>query len=85
MAQLRPRDLPRLRDDLVTFGSAPLFASVEWHHQWIVRGHWRNQAFGEGRKQRRPTWISPYVKGPEDAPMLGGEKVYMVNDGGKHG
>ena len=54
--------------------------SVEWHHQWIVRGHWRNQAFGEGRKQRRPVWISPHVKGPEGAPMLGGEKVYVVNE-----
>lgn len=50
--------------------------NVEWHHSWIVRGHWRNQAHGVGRQERRPIWIAPYVKGPEDAPLLGGEKVY---------
>jgi hypothetical protein len=51
---------------------------VQWHHQWIVRGHWRNQAYGPERKLHRPVWISPFVKGPEGAPMLGGQKVYTV-------
>ena len=51
-------------------------ASREWRHRWVVRGHWRMQPFGEGRERRRPVWISPHVKGPEGAPMLGGEKVY---------
>lgn len=52
--------------------------SREWHHRWIVRGHWRMQPYGPGRERVRPTWISPHVKGPADAPMLGGEKVYLV-------
>lgn len=37
--------------------------------QWLVRGHWRNQACGHGLLERRPTWIEPYWKGPEDAPI----------------
>jgi hypothetical protein len=51
----------------------------EWHHRWIVRGHWRMAAVGEGRQQRRPVWVSPHVKGPADAPLIGGEKVYRVD------
>lgn len=47
----------------------------EYHHQWIVRGHWRQQWYA-ARQVHRPIWIAPHVKGPEDAPMLGGEKVY---------
>lgn len=48
----------------------------EYHHQWIVRGHWRQQACGPERSRRKPIWIAPHIKGPEGAPMLGGEKVY---------
>lgn len=51
---------------------------VQWHHRWIVRGHWRQQPFGPGRGLRRPQWISPFVKGPEDAPLIGGEKVHLL-------
>jgi len=35
--------------------------------QWIVRGHWRNQAAGPGLSERRRIWIQPYWKGPADA------------------
>lgn len=45
-------------------------------HRWIVRGHWRNQACGPGRQERRMTYIAPYVKGPDGAPLLEGAKVY---------
>lgn len=38
--------------------------------QWLVRGHWRNQACGPDHADRRPTWIKPYWKGPLDAPVL---------------
>ena len=47
----------------------------EYHHQWVVRGHWRQQWF-PAHEVHRPVWIAPHIKGPEDAPMLGGEKVY---------
>jgi len=47
----------------------------EYHHQWIVRGHWRQQYY-PSRDVRRPVWIAPHIKGPEGAPLIGGEKVY---------
>ncbi|MFF0588429.1 hypothetical protein ACFYWD_20930 [Streptomyces sp. NPDC003781] len=49
--------------------------SREFHHQWIVRGHWRQQWY-PARQVHRPVWIAPHIKGPEGAPMIGGEKVY---------
>lgn len=52
-------------------------AEREWHHQWVVRGHWRQQWI-PSRNAHRPTWIAPHIKGPEGAPLLGGEKVYAL-------
>lgn len=49
----------------------------EYHHQWIVRGHWRQQWY-PARQVHRPVWIAPHIKGPEGAPLLGGEKVYAL-------
>jgi hypothetical protein len=49
--------------------------SREFHHQWIVRGHWRQQWYPL-REVHRPVWIAPHIKGPEGAPLIGGEKVY---------
>jgi hypothetical protein len=46
-----------------------------YRHRWIVGGHWRQQAVGAGRTQRRPTYIASHVKGPEGAPMLETERV----------
>lgn len=51
---------------------------VEWSHRWIVRGHWKWQPCGEGRKSRVRIWINPYVKGPEDKPLVQTEKVYSL-------
>ncbi len=53
---------------------------VDWKYQWVVRGHWRNQYYpGLGpvhnddgtlnKESHRQIWISPYMKGPEDAPV----------------
>lgn len=42
---------------------------VEWHHRWVVSGHWRQQAYGPHREQRRPIWILPHIKGPESKPL----------------
>lgn len=51
---------------------------VEWSHQWVVRGHWRRQPCGIDRSERRMVWINPYVKGPEDAPLVVTDKVYTL-------
>lgn len=44
--------------------------TVDWSHRWIVSGHWRNQPYGPQRSLRRPVWIAPHIKGPEDAPLI---------------
>lgn len=49
----------------------------EYHRQWIVRGHWRQQ-WHPKRQVHRPVWIAPHIKGPEGAPLIGGEKVYAL-------
>ena len=56
-------------------GEAGGSSDREYHHQWIVRGHWRQQWY-PSREVHRPVWIAPHVKGPEGAPLLGGEKVH---------
>lgn len=49
---------------------------VQWSHRWMVNGHWRNQPYierdQEGNKftVRRQIWIAPYVKGPDDKPLI---------------
>ena len=49
--------------------------AVNWTHRWITRGHWRNQWFpslgpSEDPASHRQIWISDYVKGPEDLPLV---------------
>ena len=34
-----------------------------------VTGHWRNQPWGPALALRRPQWIAPHLRGPEDAPL----------------
>lgn len=48
-----------------------------YHHQWIVKGHWRQHWYPK-REVHRPVWIAPHIKGPEGAPLIGGEKVYAL-------
>lgn len=44
--------------------------------RFMVRGHWRNQVCGEGRKERKRKWIRPHLKGPEDGETF--SRVYQV-------
>lgn len=68
----------RLRREVSSLGREPGESHVEWQHRWIVRGHWRWQAYGPGRTERRRIWINPFVKGPEGAPLKQSEKVYQL-------
>lgn len=45
--------------------------------RFIVRGHWRNQPFGQGREQRKLIFIKPYYKGPDLADLV--NKPYAVS------
>ena len=37
--------------------------------QTLVRGHWKRQACGPGRAERRTIHVEPYWRGPEDGPI----------------
>lgn len=72
-----------------TGGPAAGEPAREYHHRWVVRGHWRQQPWGPRGSLRRPVWILPHVKGPDGAPLLGGERVTVVGappqEDGSHG
>jgi hypothetical protein len=47
----------------------PEHGIVNWSHRWVVGGHWRNQPY-PSLGIHRQIWISPYVKGPDDLPLV---------------
>lgn len=59
---------------------------VQWAHRWVVRGHpaWRRcgadhpyaEPYEKGWRVR--VWIAPYLKGPDDKPLVQSEKVYEL-------
>jgi hypothetical protein len=51
-------------------------SSIAWTHRWLVDGHWRQQWY-PSTSSNRPVWISPYIKGPEDKPLVLKEKVMV--------
>lgn len=58
------------------------------NHRWVVRGHWRNQPVGQGREQRRLTWIASHIRGNPDGELITSEKVLRwrtVKAGNKNG
>lgn len=64
------RKLHRTRPD-----GEPEHDGRHYSHRWVVNGHWRNAAVGPGRTQRRLTWVTPHIKGPDDAPLLTKQRV----------
>ena len=49
--------------------------SIDYQHQWMVRGHHRAQWYSS-TQTHKVIWIAPHMKGPEDKPVL--QKVYAV-------
>jgi hypothetical protein len=51
---------------------------AKWHYhvRFVVRGHWRNLTDRDGNPYR--IWIHAHIKGPDGAPLLGGEKVNIL-------
>lgn len=51
--------------------------NVEWSHRWLVRGFWRWQPYKneKGEWDRKRIWINPYIKGPEDKPLVITNKI----------
>ncbi|MEU3466028.1 hypothetical protein ABZ721_39585 [Streptomyces sp. NPDC006733] len=48
-----------------------------YHHRWPVRMHKVRQWY-PSRQEHRVIWRGPYIKGPADAPLMVGEKAYVV-------
>lgn len=42
---------------------------IDYSHRWMVSGHWRNQWHPSVKRHRR-RFIHPYIKGPEDKPLV---------------
>ncbi|MCP2325216.1 hypothetical protein HDA40_003723 [Hamadaea flava] len=59
-------------------GGSRTYTSRFW-----VTGHWRNQAHGPGRTLRRPVYIHPFLRGPEDAPIKLSTTVRILDQ--RHG
>jgi len=53
--------------------------AIEWRHQWIVSGHWRNQ-YHPSIDEHRPCYVNSYMKGPDGLPFLPPKRtIYAVN------
>lgn len=48
--------------------------------QTLVRGHFRRQVCGVGRRDRKTIWIEPFWRGPEDAPILTRPKAVAASE-----
>ena len=48
---------------------------VEWTHRWIVNGHMAWRRCGPKGESRRLVFVSPYVKGPKDKPLVVKDEV----------
>ncbi|MDL5199529.1 hypothetical protein [Streptomyces sp. ALI-76-A] len=49
-----------------------------YHHRWPVRMHKVRQWY-PSRQEHRVIWRGPYIKGPAGAPLMMGEKAYLVD------
>lgn len=49
-------------------------AGRDWQHRWVVRMHKVRQWY-PSEQRHKIIYRGPYIKGPEDKPLLGGETV----------
>lgn len=90
-AKIKPKDVNvvRLRSSAHREPSSGSGGDREYSCRWAVRGHWRQQHYptlGEaldpaGERNvasHRPIWILPHLKGPDDKPLRGGERVNLI-------
>lgn len=48
--------------------------AARWHHRWVVRMHKVRQWY-PSEQRHKVIYRGPYLKGPDDKPLLGGETV----------
>lgn len=75
---LDPVQIVRLPKRHYVHGADGEASLVDWSHRWMVTGHWRKQWYAK-TEVHRPKWIAPYVKGPDDKPLLVKEKRYVFD------
>jgi hypothetical protein len=61
--------------------SATRGAGSKIGRRFLVRGHWKSQAYGAGRKERKTIYIEPYAKGPEISDLV--NRPYLVRKDGR--
>lgn len=49
----------------------------EWQHRWVVKMHKVRQWY-PSEQRHKVIYRGPYVKGPDDKPLLGGETVWAL-------
>lgn len=53
-------------------------SKIDWQGQWRVRGHWHPYRVGPGRQEVSWRYVSEYLKGPDDKPLIERPKVYRL-------
>ena len=53
-------------------------AAWKLRSQCVVRGHFKNQAYGPERSLRKEIWVEPYKRGPEEGRMI--QHLYKAED-----
>jgi hypothetical protein len=48
--------------------------------RFLVRSHFRNQAYGPNRSLRRLTLVPAHIRGPAGAPFVKHERVYLLDE-----
>jgi hypothetical protein len=59
-------------------GTAEPGGTREWQHQWVVRMHKVRQWY-PSENRHKILYRGPYIKGPADKPLLGGEVVRSLH------
>ena len=71
-------DLRTVRDWTVTPDDGTPGEGRTYSHRWIVRGHMKTYHVGpRGNQRAEKRWITPYVAGPEGAPLIPKEHVWV--------
>ncbi|GAA4391765.1 hypothetical protein [Tsukamurella soli] len=71
-------DLRTVRDWTIGPDGTAAGAGRDYSHRWIVRGHMRTYHVGpRGQQRAERRWIAPYVAGPEGAPLIPREHVWV--------
>jgi hypothetical protein len=67
----------RLRRAHADTGDGEGDSAVAWSRRWIVSGHWR-RAWRPSVQAHRLVWVAPFVKGPEDKPLVIPRRVHVL-------